>query len=239
MKQRKNKTIQAINMFEDDLFCTQHGSDCPSCESARLTLKIAKKYLRLRVIFGIVLILSFLIGFTIGWVVDPFSPEVDIPIPTPTITIAPSLLPTPSITVAPTLTIAPTTLSINTIHAKEYMLFVEIVAREATFAYGYSGAIDVATVIMNRLERGWWGDSITSVVSAPAQFSTYNELMAGKKSILYPFYYQAVDDVLNGIRSLPVEVVYFRTYASFDSMDATKQSRYIVVARRNGHVFCR
>jgi len=217
----------------------------------------------------IALAVVFMLGCILGWLVDPFTKQYDpldvnkdgkvtltdlvithrtelkikarlLGLPDP-FTITPTIEPTVEPTAAVTLTITEPLMRpvwVPEIDNKEYMLFVLIVARETTKMGGYEGALDVATVILNRRDSGRWGDSITDVVSASGQFSTY----AGwthDSTILYEFYWKAVDDALAGKRSLSEDTLYFRTYASYDAMPADKQAGYEVVARRNGHVFMR
>lgn len=138
-----------------------------------------------------------------------------------------------------------TTTSSFVISDKEFYLFTCIVAREASpqgnYADNYEAALDVATVIMNRLP--YWGGTITSVVSAHThnkdgsitwQFSTY---LNYTQCTPQDYEIQACKDALNGARSLPKTTLFFCTPESYDKSSFFQS--LIVVTRRHGHVFCR
>jgi len=131
----------------------------------------------------------------------------------------------------------------QSISEKEFYLFTCIVAREASpqgnYTDNYEAALDVATVIMNRLP--YWGGTITKVVSAHTynkngsitwQFSTYPNYW---QCTPQDYEIQACKDALAGKRSLAKNVLFFCTPHSYDK-SAFFQSR-IVVLRRHGHVF--
>ena len=141
--------------------------------------------------------------------------------------------PTPTTTVAPTPTnILSPTPSPMLISEKEFDLFCHIIAKEADPRWGYEGALDVATVIMNRTTAGHWGTTITSVVSAPGQFPTYKNW---DWSTPQDYEIQAANDVLAGKRSFPSYVLYFCTQKAYDTHDFFH--KLVIIDKRNGHVF--
>lgn len=131
---------------------------------------------------------------------------------------------------------------------KEFYLFTCIVAREADtfvkYSDNYEAALDVATVIMNRLP--YWGGTITSVVSAHThnkdgtttwQFATYPNYTWCTPQ---PWDIQACKDALAGKRTLDKNVLFFCSvksyyYGRYSEWWHTK----VFVLERHGHVFTR
>ncbi len=76
---------------------------------------------------------------------------------------------------------------------------------------GYDGYRAVATVVVNRLEDGYWGNSIHSVIFAKGQFTpALNGSIYGVKPTQEEL--NAARDVLmNGYRSFPKYVLYFQS----------------------------
>jgi len=127
---------------------------------------------------------------------------------------------------------------------EEFYLFTCIVAREASpqgnYADNYEAALDVATVIMNRLP--YWGGTITKVCSAYGyrkdgtkyyQFSTYPNYW---QCTPQDYEIQACKDALNGKRSLGKNVLFFCTKPSYDKSKWFQSKVFVLY--RHGHMFC-
>lgn len=71
----------------------------------------------------------------------------------------------------------------------------------------------IVSVIFNRLESGYWGDSLQSVVYAPNQFSPANYIWQTTPTETN---YQAVDEVLKFGTTISQYVLYFRANYHFD-----------------------
>lgn len=71
------------------------------------------------------------------------------------------------------ITVQPTNRGAITLTEDEIKLMAAIVTLESG-SEPYEGQLAVANVILNRLEKGYWGNTITSVIYAPGQFDTVN-----------------------------------------------------------------
>jgi hypothetical protein len=71
----------------------------------------------------------------------------------------------------------------------------------------------IVSVIFNRLENGYWGNYLQSVVYAPNQFSPANYIWQTTPTETN---YQAVDEVLKFGTTIPQYVLYFRANYHFD-----------------------
>lgn len=115
--------------------------------------------------------------------------------------------PTPEPTPEPTPTPAPK------IDKAEYDLFCRIIALEGHPKYGYENYLQVATVIMNRVESDIYPDTITEVVSQKNQFSTYK---TSRTPVYNESVYRAAEDALNGKRNLPEKIIAFITIEAYE-----------------------
>lgn len=110
------------------------------------------------------------------------------------------------------ITVQPTNRGAITLTEDEIKLMAAIVTLESG-SESYEGQLAVANVILNRLEKGYWGNTITSVIYSPGQFDTVNssyldyyiENGAASTSI------QAVNDALAGNNNIG-------TFLSFRAM---------------------
>jgi hypothetical protein len=190
-------------------------------------------------------IFAMLLTVFMTWLIYTSLPVKHIAMPTPAptvmVTVAPTVVPTifPTITISPTKAVSVASRSVN-IAAKEFDLFCHIVAKEAApqwkngkvdYQLSYLAALDVATVIMNRTKAGHWGKTITSVVSAPGQFTTYDHWWW---STPQDYEVAAVKDVLAGKRSLPSYVLYFCTPDSYEASDFFP--KLVIINQRYGHI---
>ena len=86
--------------------------------------------------------------------------------------------------------------------------------------------IAVISVIFNRLNSGYWGNTLHNVIYAPGQFTTAKNIPIATPT---PNNYEAVDYVLINGSSLPEYVLYFRAgyhhkwtgYVGYDEIDNT------------------
>ena len=67
----------------------------------------------------------------------------------------------------------------------------------------------VVSVIFNRLDSGYWGNSIEGVIKAPGQFDLGNKLNNVKPTETQ---YEIVDYIVENGPTLPKDVIYFRAY---------------------------
>lgn len=79
----------------------------------------------------------------------------------------------------------------------EMMLMAKIVMKEA-YSEGYNGWVGVAQVIRNRVLSGAYPSSITGVVSAPKQFSTYSAAASMSDSDVDPAVLEVCQEVMAG-----------------------------------------
>lgn len=111
---------------------------------------------------------------------------------------------------------------------------LRVVQLEAGYKSGYDGSLAIASVIYNRLEAGRWGDTLHSVLSWPHQFSVYGN----KEDVnISPECLRACQDATEGIRSVPEDILYFRTESSYRKMK--NKSSYEVYMTKWGVVFMR
>jgi spore germination cell wall hydrolase CwlJ-like protein len=96
----------------------------------------------------------------------------------------------------------------------------------------YEGKLAVANIILNRLENGYWGSSVESVVYSPCQFcavegSMFSDAMANGPNADCM---QAAEDAVSGLNNVG-NYLYFRTteIAEYDSY-----STYMIIG---DHVF--
>ena len=95
----------------------------------------------------------------------------------------------------------------------EYNLFCRIVALEGHPAYGYELYLQVATVIMNRVESDKFPDTVTEVLSQRNQFSTYK---TSRTPVYNEDVYRAAHDAYyHGKRNLPDCVLAFITEEAY------------------------
>lgn len=73
----------------------------------------------------------------------------------------------------------------------------------------------IASVVMNRLESGDWGETLYDVVYAPYQFSPAEYISNTTPTEMN---YKAVDYILKNGSTLPSEVQYFRTDYGFSKI---------------------
>lgn len=73
----------------------------------------------------------------------------------------------------------------------------------------------VASVVINRWQNGFWGDTIASVIYYPYQFSPAGLIY---KTTPTETNYAAVDQVLRSGSILPAHVMYFRSDFGFSKM---------------------
>ena len=71
----------------------------------------------------------------------------------------------------------------------------------------------IVSVVFNRLNSGYWGDSLQGVVYAPNQFSPANYIW---QTTPKDTNYRAVDEVLKFGSTLPQHILYFRANYHFD-----------------------
>ena len=112
------------------------------------------------------------------------------PTPTPTNTPTPTLTPTPTPTPEPTIEVfAEPTVTLYDVYTEEELdLLFKVVQAEAT-----DGTVEqksnVASVIFNRLKKGWWGGDLTKNLMAKRQFEVvtngrYKKMKISEKTIL-------------------------------------------------------
>lgn len=77
---------------------------------------------------------------------------------------------------------------------------------------GYDGQRAVATVVVNRLYSGNWGDSIHSVIYANGQFSPVGSGKIEKTAPTEDDLEAARDVLIGGFRSFPAYVLYFQSH---------------------------
>ena len=95
----------------------------------------------------------------------------------------------------------------------EYNLFCRIVALEGHPKYGYDLYLQVATVIMNRVESDKFPDTVTEVIKQKNQFSTYK---TNRKPVYNDDVYRAAEDAYyRGKRNLPSFVLAFITEEAY------------------------
>lgn len=125
-------------------------------------------------------------------------------------TATPTLTPLASPTPTPTPEPIPTTLPSPAIKASEseYKLFCRIIALEGHPKYGYENYLQVATVILNRVESDLYPDTITAVIKQKNQFTTY---LSTRKPVYNDDVYRAAGDALDGKRNLPSNIIAFIT----------------------------
>ncbi len=100
---------------------------------------------------------------------------------------------------------------------EEFYLFATIIATEAG-DQDYEGMLAVANVIINRMETGWWGTTLSDVVFAKNQFEGASEELINKvqsSGVLdrNPLYYKAARDACNGVNNIG-DFLFFRTEVS-------------------------
>lgn len=98
----------------------------------------------------------------------------------------------------------------------------------------YEGALGVATVILNRLESGRWGDTIYDVISAHNQFSVYN---SSRTPPVTETIRSACEDALSGIRAFDSDVMYFCTPGAYEQSEFFQS--LVEVDRYAGTVWCK
>lgn len=94
-----------------------------------------------------------------------------------------------------------------------------------------AGMLAVATVVVNRMYDGYWGNSVSSVINAPGQFTP---AMTGKVNNCNPSqaaYDAARKVLLDGYRSFPAYVMYFQSLSDGYFGDNT----YCVCRDANGN----
>lgn len=92
-----------------------------------------------------------------------------------------------------------------------------MIAAEAGARWDYEGQLMIAQVMVNRVNSGHWGNTMTSVLSAPNQFTPWYTGV-WKSRTPSALQYQAGTDALNGAQVLPADTLYFCTdYAYFAS----------------------
>ena len=78
----------------------------------------------------------------------------------------------------------------------------------------YDGKKAVISIVLNRLESGYWGDTITDVVYAKGQFTPaklINSTYIDKENNTWNECIKAVDEVITYGSTLPKYVLYFRS----------------------------
>ncbi len=118
-----------------------------------------------------------------------------------------------------------------TMSSQERDFFAATLLQEVGW-HPYEGKLAAATVIVNRLLNGGYGNTITAVLSSPYQFSGANPFMTNWKvdsKKLSTFIsttrykdrlnecYQIVDAVMSGATNLPADFYYFQSKASAES----------------------
>lgn len=96
----------------------------------------------------------------------------------------------------------------SSVSQTEIDLLIRIVALEGNPKYGYNGYLAITSAILNRVESGRFGSSITAVLSAKNQFSTYTTT---RTPYITDTVIAVVTDALAGKRILPSYVMYFIT----------------------------
>ncbi len=94
----------------------------------------------------------------------------------------------------------------------EIDLLMKIVYMEAGPSSSYNGYLAVASVILNRVESGRFSNTITGVISAPNQFTTY---LIPRDPVISDTARRAVTDALAGKRIMPKYVLYFMDAESY------------------------
>jgi spore germination cell wall hydrolase CwlJ-like protein len=95
----------------------------------------------------------------------------------------------------------------------EFDLMCRIVALEGHPKYGYELYLQVATVIMNRVESEKFPDNVTDVLSQRNQFSTYK---TSRKPVYNDDVFKAAEDAYyHGKRNLPNYVLAFITEEAY------------------------
>ncbi len=120
---------------------------------------------------------------------------------------------------------------------EEIDLLIRIVALESSSKYGYKGYLATATVILNRVESARFGSTITAVLSAKNQFTTYNST---RTPSINSNVTSAVADALSGKRILPSYVMYFATPEAYSKSVAAggSFSRLSVYGIAYGTAWC-
>ncbi len=114
---------------------------------------------------------------------------------------------------------------------EEFYLFASVIAAETGDKAEYDDMLAIANVIINRLETGKWGHTLSEVVHAEGQFKGMDEVFMNrvKTSELLennPLYYRAARDACNGINNIG-------NYLYYDiEVNALKTSE------KNGEVTC-
>lgn len=71
----------------------------------------------------------------------------------------------------------------------------------------------ICSVVINRWQNGYWGNTIADVIYAPNQFTPADKISSTTPTAIQ---YQVVDDVISNGTSLPYYVMYFRANYYFD-----------------------
>jgi hypothetical protein len=113
-------------------------------------------------------------------------------------TLAPTPTPTPTIMPTPSAAATPTPEVINS-SSYEHDLFVKIVAAEAGDTWDITGNWLIAKTVVNQLNNGYWGNSLTEVLTYKGNYSVYsNGWYLQQPSFKLEKAEEAVDMVLAG-----------------------------------------
>lgn len=115
---------------------------------------------------------------------------------------------------------------------EEMKLFALVVAAEAYWE-PYEGKLAVANVILNRIQNGYWGNSVTSVVTAAGQFAGYNNIDSYKNRDLTDCY-NACQEALNGKNNIGDFLFFHADYYVDEHDEWPTFTRWYQI---QGHVF--